>query len=216
MAKILVLYYSMYGHMEAMADAVAAGASECGAEVDIKRVPEIISEDIARAAGAKMDQQAPIAQPQDLAAYDAILFGTPTRFGNMTAQMRGFLDQTGGLWMGGHLAGKVGSVFTSGGDGVGQDAATSAFLATLLHHGMIVAGLPYSTADVGDGADRQPCGASRVAANDRSPQPSARELKLARDRGAHVAEVAAKLGMSRHPDTESETTQEPVWPAGWS
>ncbi len=146
MTKVLVLYYSMYGHIEVMAQSVAEGVREVsGAEAVIKRVPEIIPEDRARAIGAKLDQAAPIATTEELAEYDAIIFGSPTRFGNMTAQMRNFLDQTGKLWMTGGLIGKVGSVFTgSGTQHGGQETTITSFHSTLLHHGMVIVGVPYS------------------------------------------------------------------------
>ena len=146
MPKILVLYYSAYGHVETMAEAVAEGARQvAGAEVTIKRVPELVPEEVARKSGHKLDQKAPIAQPAELANYDAILFGTPTRFGNMAAQMRNFLDQTGSLWMSGGLIGKVASVFASTAtQNGGQETTITSFHHTLLHQGMIIVGLPYS------------------------------------------------------------------------
>ncbi|MHB1530523.1 MAG: NAD(P)H:quinone oxidoreductase, partial [Acidiferrobacteraceae bacterium] len=145
MPKILVLYYSTYGHVETMAQAVAEGARIGGATVDLKRVPELMPRDVAEKAGAKLDQQAPIAQPAELANYDAIIFGTPTRFGNMAAQMRNFLDQTGGLWADGALVGKVGSVFVSTAtQHGGQETTITSFHSTLLHHGMVIAGVPSS------------------------------------------------------------------------
>ena len=144
MAKVLVLYYSMYGHIETMANAVAEGARGAGATVDIRRVPDLVSEDVARKAGAKLDQKAPLATVDELANYDAIIFGTPTRFGNMCAQMRNFLDQTGGLWFTGKLVGKVGSVFTStASQHGGQETTITSFHTTLLHHGMVIVGTPY-------------------------------------------------------------------------
>ncbi len=145
MSKILVLYYSMYGHIETMAQAIAEGArSVSGVEVTIKRVPETMTPETAKRVGAKIDQSAPIADPKELGDYDAIIFGTPTRFGNMCGQMRSFLDQTGGLWAKGALVGKVGSVFTSTGTGGGNESTIISFLPTLMHHGMIVVGLPYA------------------------------------------------------------------------
>jgi NAD(P)H dehydrogenase (quinone) len=146
MAKILVLYHSFYGHIETMAQAVAKGAREvAGAQVDIKRVPETMPEEAVRAAGGKTQQAAPVAAPADLANYDAILFGTPTRFGNMTGQMRTFLDQTGSLWMSGALVGKVGSVFCSSAtQHGGQESTILTFIPTLMHQGMVVVGLPYA------------------------------------------------------------------------
>ena len=196
MTKILVLYYSTYGHTEAMAEHVAEGARGAGADVTIKRVPELMPEDVARGAGAKLAQVAPVADPGELSAYDAIVFGTPTRFGNMAAQMRNFLDQTGGAWQRGELIGKVGSVFTSTGTGGGQETTITSFHSTLLHHGMVVVGLPYSSAELMDVTETRggsPYGAATIAGGDGSRMPSGKELKLARDQGAHVARIAAKL-----------------------
>lgn len=197
MTKILVLYYSMYGHIETMAKEVAEGArSVNGTEVTIKRVPELMSEDVARKAGAKLDQAAPFATTGELADYDAIIFGTPTRFGNMCAQMRNFLDQTGGLWAGGKLIGKVGSVFTSTGtQHGGQETTITSFHTTLLHHGMIIVGVPYSCQEITNMSEitgGTPYGASTLAGSDGSRQPSENEMKIARFQGAHVAEVAKK------------------------
>lgn len=196
MTKVLVLYYSMYGHIETMANAVADGAREAGAEVTIKRVPELIPEDRARAAGAKLDQAAAIAAPAELADYDAVIFGTPTRFGNMAAQMRNFLDQTGKLWMDGTLVGKVGSVFTSTGTGGGNETTISSFHTTLFHHGMVVVGLPYAAPELTDISETRggsPLGAATIAGGDGSRQPSEKELSLARFQGRHVAQIAGKL-----------------------
>jgi NAD(P)H dehydrogenase (quinone) len=198
MAKVLVLYYSAYGHVERMAQAVAEGArSVSGTEVALKRVPELVPEDVARKAGVKVDQKAPLATVDELAGYDAIIFGTPTRFGNMAAQMRNFLDQTGGLWMKGALVGKVGSVFASTGtQHGGQETTITSFHSTLLHQGMIIVGLPYSFAGLlrmdeitGGG----PYGATTLAKPDGSRQPSENELDGARFQGKHVAEIAARL-----------------------
>lgn len=198
MAKVLVLYYSMYGHIEALAGAVAAGArSVAGTEVDIKRVPELMPEAVARKAGAKWDQAAPIASVDDLAGYDAIIFGTPTRFGNMCAQMRNFLDQTGGLWMKGSLVGKVGSVFISTAtQHGGQETTITSFHSTLLHQGMIIVGVPYSCQELmnmGEITGGSPYGAGTLAGGDGARQPSENELRIARFQGAHVAEIARKL-----------------------
>ncbi len=197
MSKILVLYYSMYGHMETMAQAVADGArSVAGADVTVKRVPETMARDVAEKAGAKLDQAAPIAAPAELADYDAIVFGTPTRFGNMAGQMRTFLDQTGGLWAQGKLVGKLGSVFTSTGTGGGQETTITSFHSTLLHHGMVIAGLPYASPelmDISEVRGGSPYGAATLAGADGARQPTAKELKLAQDQGAHVARLAAKL-----------------------
>lgn len=198
MAKVLVLYYSMYGHVETMANAIAAGAREVtGTEVDIKRVPELVPEEVARKAGAKLDQAAPIAKVDELANYDAIIFGTPTRFGNMCAQMRNFLDQTGGLWMKGSLVGKVGSVFTSTAtQHGGQETTITSFHITLLHQGMIIVGVPYTETrlnNMDEISGGTPYGASTLARSDGSRQPSENELSIARYQGKHVAEIATKL-----------------------
>src|SRR6185312_15472011 len=145
MTKVLVVYYSMYGHIEQMAEAIAEGAKSAGADVTIKRVADLVPADVAAKSGAKTDQKAPIAEPAELANYDAIIFGTPTRFGMMAAQMRNFLDQTGGLWVKGALIGKVGSVFTSTAtQHGGQESTILSFHTTLLHQGMVIVGLPYS------------------------------------------------------------------------
>jgi len=197
MPKILVLYYSMYGHVETMAAAIAEGARSVeGSVVTIKRVPEIMPPDVAKEHGAKLDQAAPVAAPAELADYDAILFGTPTRFGNMAAQMRNFLDQTGGLWAKGGLVGKVGSVFSSTGTGGGNESTIMSFVNTLMHHGMIYVGLPYACpelADVSEVKGGSPWGAATIAGADGSRQPSAKELAQARFQGKHVASIAKKL-----------------------
>jgi len=198
MAKILVLYYSTYGHIEMMASAIAEGArSVAGTEVTIKRVPELMPEDVARKAGAKLDQAAPVATPAELADYDAIIFGTPTRFGNMASQMRNFLDQTGGLWVKGSLIGKVGSVFASTAtQHGGQESTILSFHTTLLHQGMVIVGLPYSAAGqmrMDEITGGSPYGATTLAGGDGSRQPSENELELARFQGRHVAEITAKL-----------------------
>ncbi len=198
MAKILVLYYSMYGHIETMAKAVAEGAASVeGVEVTIKRVPELMSEEVARKAGAKLDQAAPIATVDELPNYDAIIFGTPTRFGNMCAQMRNFLDQTGRLWLNGKLIGKVASVFTSTAtQHGGQETTITSFHSTLLHHGMIIVGVPYSCQEImnmGEITGGTPYGASTLAGGDGGRQPSQNEIKIARFQGTHVAQVAKKL-----------------------
>ncbi len=198
MAKVLVLYYSMYGHIETMATAVAEGArSVADTEVTIKRVPELMPEDAARKAGAKLDQAAPIATVDELPHYDAIIFGTPTRFGNMCAQMRNFLDRTGRLWLNGNLIGKVGSVFTSTGtQHGGQETTITSFHSTLLHHGMIIVGVPYSSQELmnmGEITGGSPYGAGTLAGADGSRKPTDNELTIARFQGAHVAKIAAKL-----------------------
>ncbi|MBA3981336.1 MAG: NAD(P)H:quinone oxidoreductase [Alcanivorax sp.] len=198
MAKILVLYYSTWGHIETMADAIAEGArGVAGTEVTIKRVPETMPDDVIKAIHAKTDQQAPIASPDELADYDAIIFGTPTRFGNMAGQMRNFLDQTGALWAGGKLVGKVGSVFISTGtQHGGQETTITSFHTTLFHHGMVVVGVPYSCpalTNMDEITGGTPYGASTLAGGDGSRQPSANELEIARFQGKHVAEITAKL-----------------------
>lgn len=198
MAKVLVLYYSSYGHIETMADAIAEGAASIdGCEVAVKRVPELVPADVAAAAGIKTEQAAPVATVDELAEYDAIIFGTPTRFGNMAAQMRNFLDQTGGLWFTRALVGKVGSVFasTSSQHG-GQETTITSFHTTLLHHGMIIVGLPYTfegNAEMGEISGGTPYGATTLAGNDGSRMPSANELAGARFQGRHVAEIATRL-----------------------
>ncbi|MFA6162244.1 MAG: NAD(P)H:quinone oxidoreductase [Methylobacter sp.] len=197
MTKVLVLYYSMYGHIETMAKAVAEGARSIeGIEVTIKRVPELMPEDVARKAGAKLDQTAQIATVDELPDYDAIIFGTPTRFGNMCAQMRNFLDQTGRLWLNGSLIGKVGSVFTSTAtQHGGQETTITSFHSTLLHHGMIIVGVPYSCMEIMNMSEitgGSPYGASTLAGGDGSRQPSENEIKIAHFQGSHVAEVAKK------------------------
>ncbi|ALQ50985.1 NAD(P)H:quinone oxidoreductase [Nitrosomonas ureae] len=198
MAKILVLYYSMYGHIEIMANAVAEGALNVeNTEVVVKRVPELMSEEVARRVGAKLDQPAPIATVDELPDYDAIIFGTPTRFGNMCAQMRNFLDQTGRLWLSGGLIGKVGSVFTSTGtQHGGQETTITSFHTTLLHHGMIIVGVPYSCQEIMNMSEitgGSPYGASTLAGGDGKRQPSENEIKIARFQGTHVAEVTGRL-----------------------
>ncbi|CAN7279152.1 NAD(P)H:quinone oxidoreductase [Bosea sp. LjRoot237] len=197
MTKILVLYYSSYGHIETMAQAVAEGVREAGADVVIKRVPELVPEDVARKSGFKLDQVAPIATVDELPEYDAIIFGVPTRFGNMPAQMKNFLDQTGGLWFQGKLVGKVGSVFSSSNtQHGGQESTILSTHTVLLHQGMVIVGLPYAfqgqmeMAEISGGS---PYGASTIAGADGSRQPSQNELAGARYQGRHVAGIAAKL-----------------------
>ena len=197
MAKLLVLYYSSWGHVETMAGAVAEGArSVVGVAVDVKRVPELVPDAVAEQFHYKRDQTAPIVAPGELAEYDGIVFGTPTRFGNMAAQMRNFLDQTGGLWAKGALVGKVGSVFVSTGTGGGNETTITSFHHTLMHHGMVVVGLPYAAPDLADISELKggsPYGAGTIAGGDGPRQPSARELSLARFQGAHVARITQKL-----------------------
>jgi NAD(P)H dehydrogenase (quinone) len=198
MVKILVLYYSAYGHLEVVANEVAIGAKSVeGTSVLVKRVPEIVSSAVAASAGIKIDQPAEIANPEELADYDAIIFGTPTRFGNTASQMRSFLDQTGGLWAKGALIGKVGSVFASTGtQHGGQETTIVSFHTTLFHHGMIVVGVPYSCPELmnmDEISGGTPYGASTLAGTDGSRMPSANELAIARFQGKHVAEIAEKL-----------------------
>jgi len=201
MAKILVLYYSTYGHVETLAQAVAEGAlSAGGIEVAIRRVPELMPEEVARKAGAKLDQGAPIAAVNELADYDAIIFGTASRFGNMASQMRNFLDQTGGLWSKGALVGKVGSVFTSTGTGGGNETTITSFWNTLAHHGFIIVGLPYAAnelTDISQVRGGSPYGAATIAGPDGSRQPSPQELALAQFQGRHVAQITKALVAGR-------------------
>ncbi|MHA7970825.1 NAD(P)H:quinone oxidoreductase type IV [Rhizobium sp. CAU 1783] len=197
MAKVLVLYYSSYGHIETMAYAVAEGAKSTGAEVTVKRVPELVPEDVAKASHFKIDQKAEIATPAELDQYDAIIVGAGTRFGTVASQMRNFWDQTGGLWFNGKLVGKVGSVFTSSAtQHGGQESTILSFIPTFLHHGMAVVGLPYAfQGQMGVEAVKggSPYGASTITDGDGSRQPSEIELEAARYQGAHVAKIAAKL-----------------------
>lgn len=197
MAKVLVLYYSSYGHIEQMAQAEAEGARRAGAEVAIRRVPETVPVDVAKQAHFKLDQQAPLASVAELTEYDAIIFGTPTRFGNVAAQMRSFLDQTGGLFAAAKLAGKVGGVFTSSGQQHwGQETTIKSFHNLLFHHGFIVLGVPPTTPGlhvVDEVSGGSPYGASTIAGGDGSRQPSANELEIARAQGEYVARIAAKL-----------------------
>jgi NAD(P)H dehydrogenase (quinone) len=200
--NILVLYYSSWGHVEAMAKAVVDGArSVPGTQVDLKRVPETVPDAVARASGYRRDQTAPVADPEELAHYDAIIFGTPTRFGNMAAQMRNFLDRTGGLWARGALVGKVGSVFAvTGTQHGGQETTITSFHTTLLHHGMVIIGLPYAF----DGMTRMdeitggtPYGATALAGPDGARPVSANEVAGARFQGAHVARITRALANGR-------------------
>ncbi|WP_336485301.1 NAD(P)H:quinone oxidoreductase [Methylobacterium nigriterrae] len=197
MAKVLVLYYSSWGHVEQLAHAAAEGAREAGAEVSVKRVPELVPDEVARQFHYKLDQQAPIASPNELADYDAIIFGTPTRYGNMAAQMKQFIDQTGSLWAQGKLVGKVGSAFTStASQHGGQETTLTSFHTVLLHHGMVIVGLPYAFQGL-NGVEAvkggTPYGATTIADGDGSRQPSQVELDGARFQGRHVATIAAKL-----------------------
>jgi len=198
LAKVLVLYHSIYGHIEAMANAVVDGAREVsGAQVDIKRVPETMSDEAFRSAGGKVNQPAPVAEPGELANYDAIIFGTGTRFGNMTGQMRTFLDQTGALWMSGALVGKVGSVFSSSAtQHGGQESTLLTFHPTLLHQGMIVVGLPYAEQrqmGLDEIKGGSPYGASTITGGKGERMPSEQELGMARFQGRHVTTIATKL-----------------------
>lgn len=199
MAKILILYYSSYGHIEAMANAQAEGAARVpGARVIVKRVPELCPAEVARASGFKLDQAAPLAAPDELAQYDGVLFGTPTRFGNMAAQMRNFLDQTGALWTSGALVGKVGSVFCStASQHGGQETTITSFHHTLLHHGMIVVGLPYTFKDLATMREitgGTPYGASCVTgAGSELRMPTELELEMCRYQGEHVTRITARL-----------------------
>jgi len=197
MTKVLVLYYSAYGHIEKMAEAVAEGAREAGVQVDIKRVPELVPEEIAKKSYYKLDQKAPIAKVEDLANYDAIIVGTGTRFGRMASQMANFLDQAGGLWAKGALHGKVGGAFTSTAtQHGGQETTLFSIITNLLHFGMVIVGLPYSHQgqmvldQVVGGA---PYGATTIAGGDGSRQPSEIELAGARHQGELVARTAARL-----------------------
>ena len=198
MTKVLVLYYSSYGHIEQMAKAAAEGVAKVsGATAVVKRVPETVPVEIAKQMHFKLDQAAPIATVDELADYDAIIFGTPTRYGNMAAQMKTFIDMTGGLWMKGALVGKVGSVISSSAtQHGGQETTITSFHTVLFHHGMVVVGLPYSC-QAQMGVDEikggTPYGASTIAGGDGSRQPSEQELGMARFQGEHVAKIAAKL-----------------------
>jgi NAD(P)H dehydrogenase (quinone) len=198
MPRILVLYHSTYGHIEAMAEAVADGARSVeGAVVDIKRVPELVPDELAKASGYKLDQAAPIAKPEDLADYDAVIVGAGTRYGTASSQMRNFLDQTGGIWMKGALVGKVGSAFTSTAtQHGGQETTLIGLIQTLLHHGMLVAGLPYAWAGqqrMDEITGGSPYGATTITGGDGSRMPSENELEGARWQGRYVAETARKL-----------------------
>ncbi|MGN6226573.1 MAG: NAD(P)H:quinone oxidoreductase [Dyella sp.] len=197
MSKVLVLYYSSYGHVETMAYAVAEGVRAAGASVDIRRVPETVPEEIARKAHFKLDQAAPVASIEELANYDAIVVGTGTRFGRITSQMAAFLDQAGGLWARGALHGKVGGAFTSSAtQHGGQETTLFSIITNLLHFGMVIVGLPYShqgqmtLEEIVGGA---PYGATTVAGGDGSRQPSAIELAGARHQGELIARTAIKL-----------------------
>lgn len=197
MSKVLVLYYSSYGHVEALANAVAEGAREAGAKADIKRVPDLVPEDLARKSHYKLNQSAPIAKVDDLLEYDAIIIGTGTRFGRLSSQMANFLDQAGPLWMRGALQGKVGGAFASTAtQHGGQEMTLFSVITNLLHFGMIIVGLDYGHAGqmtLDEITGGSPYGATTIAAGDGSRQPSANELLGARYQGRKIAEVANKL-----------------------
>jgi len=197
MSKVLVLYYSSYGHVETMAQAVAEGARSTGATVDVKRVPETAPPEVAKASHFKLNQAAPVATIEDLANYDAIIVGTPTRFGRMSSQMASFLDQAGGLWMRGALHGKVGGAFTSTAtQHGGQEMTLFSIIANLLHFGMIVVGLPYShqgQMTLDEIAGGSPYGATTIAGGQGQRQPSQIDLEGARFQGKLIAETANKL-----------------------
>jgi NAD(P)H dehydrogenase (quinone) len=208
MSKVLVLYYSSYGHIETMARAVADGAREAGATVDIKRVPELVPDEVARASHYKLDQAAPLAKVEDLEGYDAIIVGAGTRFGRMPSQLANFLDQAGGLWARGALNGKVGGAFTSTAtQHGGQETTLFSILTNLMHFGLITVGLPYSFAGqmtLDEISGGSPYGATTITGGDGSRQPSENELAGARFQGMHIAQVAKKLFSS---------TQEPAFAA---
>lgn len=199
MTKVLILYYSSYGHIEAMAYAQAEGAARVpDAQVVVKRVAELCPLEVAKASGFKLDQAAPLANPEELEQYDAIIFGTPTRFGNMAAQMRNFLDQTGAQWMRGALVGKVGSVFCStASQHGGQETTITSFHNTLLHHGMIIVGLPYTFKDLTtlrEVTGGTPYGASCVTgAGAELRMPTPLELEMCRFQGQHVVQITSRL-----------------------
>ncbi|MGH1448325.1 MAG: NAD(P)H:quinone oxidoreductase [Pseudomonadaceae bacterium] len=197
MAKILVLYHSMYGHIETMAQAVAEGARRVeGVDVTLKHVPETMDQEMFKNAGGKTDLAGNVASPAELADYDAIIVGTPTRFGNMSGQMRNFFDQTGGLWAKGALFGKVASVFTSTGTGGGEEMTITSVWTTLAHHGMTIVPIGYGAPelfDISKVSGGTPYGASTLAGGDGSRQPDERELSIARFQGEHVAKITAKL-----------------------
>lgn len=200
MAKILVVYYSSYGHTEQLAFAVAEGAQQAGATVEIRRIAETLSDEVLAKVGYKVNDAVPVVQADELKQYDGILFGTPTRFGMMAAQMKQFLDSCGGLWARGELIGKVAGVFTSTGtQHGGQEATILSFHTVLLHLGCVVTGLPYSFSGqtrMDEITGCSPYGASTIAAGDNQRQPSANELAGARFQGKYLAEIAIKLVQS--------------------
>ncbi len=197
MTKVLVLYYSAYGHIETMAQAVAEGARETGAQVDIKRVPDLVPEEVAKAAHYKLDQEAPVASIQDLADYDAIIIGVGTRFGRMASQMANFLDQAGGLWASGALNGKVGGAFTATAtQHGGQETTLFSLITNLMHFGLVVVGMDYgyqAQMRLDEVTGGSPYGATTITGGDGSRQPSQTELDGARYQGRRIAEVAQKL-----------------------
>ena len=197
MTRVLVLYYSSYGHIEVMAQAEAEGVRANGVDAVIKRVPELVPPDLARSSGFKLDQPAPIATIDELPSYDAIIFGAPTRFGCVASQMRNFIDQAGGLWAQGKLVGKVGSVFTSSAtQHGGQESTILTFVPTLMHLGMVVVGLPYTfqgQMGLNEIVGSSPYGAATISGADGSRKPSSIELEAARFQGGHVARIAATL-----------------------
>lgn len=202
MAKVLVLYYSTYGHIETLAKAVAEGAREiAGTEVTVKRVPELMPPEVARQAGAKLDQEAPIATPLELGDYDAVIIGAPTRYGRMPGQMANFLDQTGALWMQGKLNGKIGSAFSSTAtQHGGQETTLFSIITNLMHLGMVIVGLPYSAQGLmrmDEITGGTPYGATTLAGPKGDRQPSANEIELARFQGRHVAEITGALVRGR-------------------
>jgi NAD(P)H dehydrogenase (quinone) len=201
MSRVLVLYYSSYGHVEMMAYAEAEGVTAAGGEAVVKRVPELVPPEIARKSGFKLNQRAPVATIDELASYDAIIFGSPTRFGSVTGQMRNFIDQAGSLWAQGELIGKVGSAFTSTAtQHGGQESTILTFVPTLMHLGMIVVGLPYSfqgQMSLDEVVGGSPYGAATIAGGDGSRQPSAMELEAARFQGEHVTSIAVRLARTR-------------------
>jgi NAD(P)H dehydrogenase (quinone) len=197
MTKVLVLYYSAYGHVEAMASAEAEGVRAGGGEAFVKRVPELVPLDVAKKSGFKLDQPAPVATVDELPEYDATIFGSPTRFGSVTSQMRSFLDQAGALWAQGKLVGKVGSAFTStASQHGGQESTILTFIPTLMHFGMVVVGLPYSfqgQLGLNEVLGGSPYGAATISGSDGSRKPSEVELEAARFQGQHVTMIATRL-----------------------
>jgi NAD(P)H dehydrogenase (quinone) len=209
MTRVLVLYYSAYGHIETMAYAVAEGVRRGGAEAVVKRVPELVPEDVAKKSGYKLNQKAPVATVDELPDYDAIIFGSGTRYGTMTAQMRNFIDQTGALWVKGALIGKAGSAFTSSAtQHGGQESTILNLVPTMLHLGMIVVGLPYSFQGlmaVDEIQGGSPYGAATITGPGNTRQPSQLELEAARFQGEHVARIATRLAGLREEEAAQTT-----------